>query len=132
MSLKQVAISAIIVLYQAIYGFSAEHTKDSLDTVKKNMQDKSAVLLDVREQKEWDSGHLKDAKLVPLSKLRDTEKKEAATKDVPKDKIVYCHCGAGVRVLEAADILKKQGYDIRPLKQGYKDLLNAGFPKAEK
>ena len=34
--------------------------------------------------------------------------------------------------LTAADLLKKQGYDVRPLKDGYKDLLKAGFPKAEK
>ena len=51
---------------------------------------------------------------------------------LPKDKPIYCHCAAGVRVLPAADILQKHGYDARPLKPGYKDLLRAGFPKAER
>jgi rhodanese-related sulfurtransferase len=111
---------------------AAEHTKDSLETVKERLKDKSAVLVDVREEKEWNEGHIQDAKLVPLSKLKNEADAEKATKDVPKKKIVYCHCAAGVRALTAADILKKQGYDVRPLKSGYNDLLKAGFPKAEK
>ena len=53
-------------------------------------------------------------------------------KVAPKDKIVYCHCGSGVRCLKAADELKKLGYDVRPLKPGYKDLLKAGFEPSEK
>jgi rhodanese-related sulfurtransferase len=111
---------------------AAEHTKDSLDTVKERLKDKSAVLVDVREEKEWDDGHIQDAKLMPLSKLKKEAEAERLTKDLSKKKIVYCHCAAGVRALSAADILKKQGYDVRPLKPGYSDLLKAGFQKAEK
>ena len=113
-------------------GLAAEHTRDSLETVKARLKDKSAILLDVREQKEWDEGHLKDARLAPLSKLKVETEAEKLVKDLPQKKIVYCHCGAGVRALTAADLLKKKGYDVRPLKEGYKDLLKAGFPKAEK
>jgi rhodanese-related sulfurtransferase len=125
---------AATVILLGVYAASlaAEHTKDSLESVKERLKDKSAILLDVREQKEWDEGHLKDARLVPLSKLKVEAEAEKLTKDLPKEKIVYCHCRAGVRALTAADILKKQGFDVRPLKDGYKNLLNAGFPKAEK
>ncbi len=38
---------------------------------------------------------------------------------------------SGVRCLKAADELKKLGYDVRPLKEGYKDLLKAGFAPAD-
>ena len=31
-----------------------------------------------------------------------------------------------------ASLLKKHGYDVRPLKQGYEELVEAGFPKAPK
>jgi rhodanese-related sulfurtransferase len=110
----------------------ADHTKDSLETVKERIKDKSAVLVDVREEKEWDDGHIQDAKLMPLSKLKREAEAEKLTKDLSKKKIVYCHCAAGARALTAADILKKQGYDVRPLKPGYNDLLKAGFAKAEK
>ncbi len=110
---------------------AADHTKDTLPDVKKAVADGKAVLLDVREKSEWDDGHLKDAKLLPLSVLKDGAKAENVARIVPKDKIVYCHCGSGVRCLKAADELKKLGYDVRPLKPGYKELLKAGFDPAE-
>ena len=127
-----IAAAALFFIGGSRAGLAADHTKDSLETVKERLKDKSAVLLDVREQKEWAEGHLQEAQLVPLSKLKTTGEAEKLTKDLPKKKIVYCHCGAGVRACTAADILKKHGYDVRPLKDGYKDLVKAGFPKAEK
>lgn len=113
----------------------AEHTKDSLDKVKQDVAEQKAVILDVREQGEWDKGHLQAAKLVSLSKLiagkSSKEFQESLAKDAPKDKIVYCHCKSGGRALIAADLLKDLGYDVRPLKQGYDQLLEAGFQKAK-
>ena len=35
------------------------------------------------------------------------------------------------RCLKAAELLKGKGYDTRPLKAGYDDLVKAGFPTAE-
>ena len=120
----------------ALTATAAEHTKDSLDKVKENLARKKAVLIDVREQGEWNDGHLQDAQFVPLSELRrvatDDALKQKLAKKVPKDRIIYCHCGSGRRVLMASDILQKLGYDIRPLAAGYDDLLEAGFPKAKK
>jgi len=107
-----------------------QHTKDSLDTVRKMLVTDRAVLIDVREQVEWDDGHIKDAVFLPLSKLREgVDPKEVVSK-IPRDRIVYTHCASGRRCLPAAEILKKLGYDVRPLKAGYKDLVEAGFPKA--
>jgi rhodanese-related sulfurtransferase len=111
---------------------AADHTTDTTDAVKKALADDKAVLLDVREKSEWDDGHLKDAKLLPLSTLKGGAKAEDVAKVVPKDKVVYCHCGSGVRCLKAADELKKLEYDVRPLKPGYADLLKAGFAPAGK
>lgn len=111
---------------------AADHTKDTTDMVKKAIADDKAILLDVREKSEWNDGHLKDAKLLPLSVLQAGANVEDVAKIAPKDKIVYCHCGSGVRCLKAADTLKKLGYDVRPLKPGYADLLKAGFAPAPK
>lgn len=105
---------------------AAEHTKDSLEAVKQNIDGKTAVLLDVREQSEWDEGHIDGAVLLSLSKLKEGDKGES----LPKDRIIYAHCASGRRCLSAADLLKKQGFDVRPLKAGYMDLLKAGFPKS--
>ena len=111
---------------------AAEHTKDSLETVKKNLKDKKAVLLDVRELAEWNKGHLKGAILVPLSKLRQDVDKKWLEKKIPANRIVYTHCARGFRALAAGDVLKKQGYNVRCLKQGYQELLNGPFEQAEK
>lgn len=111
---------------------AAEHTRDTLDMVKKSLASGKAALLDVREQGEWDDGHLRDAVLLPLSKISKGATKEEVAKLVPPGKVVYIHCGSGVRCLKAADQLKKLGYDVRPLKDGYISLIKAGFEKAGK
>src|SRR6476620_6891123 len=108
----------------------AVHTKDPLDTVKANVKEGKALIVDVREQREWDAGHLKGAILVPMSKLNKDEQLPELLKLLPKDKIIYTHCKAGGRALMGGDILKAQGYDVRPLKPGFDDLLQAGFEKA--
>jgi rhodanese-related sulfurtransferase len=128
------AILALASLSCGVAG-AAEHTKDSLATVQENLAKKKAVLIDVREMAEWKRGHLAGAELVPLSELKrlrsDGGIQEKLEKKLPKDRIIYCHCGSGVRVLSATDILGKLGYDIRPLAAGFNDLLEAGFPAAK-
>ena len=111
--------------------FSSNHTTDSLDTVKERLTSKEAVLIDVRELKEWNEGHLEVSKLVPLSDIRDPQKRINATKDLSKEKTIYCHCRSGKRVFIATHYLTEEGYDIRPLKAGYKDLLSDGFEGAK-
>jgi phage shock protein E len=124
-----VTLAALVLL--ARWGVADEHTKDTLDMVKDSLKSKKAILVDVREAKEWEAGHLKDAVLVPLSKLNGTEA-DAAIKTLPKDKVIYLHCARGSRCLKAAKILKDQGYDARPLAAGYEMLLKEGFPRADK
>ncbi|HKB41805.1 MAG TPA: rhodanese-like domain-containing protein [Gemmataceae bacterium] len=63
--------------------------------------------------------------------LADIDLKELA-KTPPKDKVIYCHCGSGRLCLGAAEVLKKQGDDVRPLKQSFKDLIEPGFLKADR
>jgi len=106
------------------------HTKDTLADVKKNFDAGKAIILDVREQNEWDAGHLKGAILMPRSKLTVDSELAGLLKQLPKDKVIYTHCRAGGRALDCGEILKKHGYDVRPLKPGYDDLIKAGFEKA--
>ncbi len=111
---------------------AAEPTRDTLETVKQQIDREKAVLVDVRETREWNSGHLAGAVLLPLSELRKGLSADELNRRIPKDQIIYTHCAVGVRSCTAADILIKHGYDVRALKPGYKDLLAAGFKKAEK
>jgi phage shock protein E len=95
-----------------------------LDVIKDAIQEGSAQLLDVREEEEWDSGHLADATLVPLSLLRDGECPEELNRDLT----TYIHCRSGRRVLEAAPLLKQIGFsNVVPLEEGFESLLAEGF-----
>ncbi|MBC8355255.1 MAG: methyltransferase domain-containing protein [Planctomycetes bacterium] len=112
----------------------SNHTTDSVDDIRRLLADGTAKLIDVREEDEWAAGHLAAADLVPLSMLRGLPLDELNTKltdELPKDKIIYCHCRSGGRVLAATPILKQLGYDIRPLAFGYSALVAEGFKKAE-
>ena len=106
------------------------HTTDSLANVQQKLADEEAQLVDVREQAEWDKGHLEGAVFLPLGLLAKQHDEATLSKQLDKKKIVYTHCASGHRCKLAADILREAGYDVRPLKQGYKDLLKAGFKKA--
>ena len=124
MSFVRSVVLTMIVLVPSL-GLTAELTKDSLATVKKNVDQKKAVLVDVREKSEWNKGHVKGAIFLPLSALQEDAK--TLTRRLPKDKIIYTHCVVGKRSVTAGNILEKLGYEVRPIKPGYKELIAAGF-----
>jgi phage shock protein E len=122
--------SAIAFIYS--HAHAADLSNDPLPTVRDNVATDKAVVVDVREPGEWKEGHLEGAISVPLSSLKKAGDMKAIEQQIPKDKIVYTHCVKGVRALAAANILEKLGYNVRPLKAGYEELVSAGFEKATK
>lgn len=111
------------------------HTTDSITEIKEAVDNGIAIILDVREQKEWKKGHLSQAKLLPTSTINKIKNDKKAMKQaneiLPKDKIIYTHCGRGVRALKVGDILVPMGYDIRPIKLGFDDLVKEGLEEAK-
>ncbi len=106
------------------------HTTDTLDDVRAGLQDGSAILIDVREQQEWDQGHLVDATLVPLSELRKVATDQAkVSENFPLGKIVYTDSKRGGRAAMVAEELKDLGFDIRPLSEGFETLVTEGFER---
>ncbi|MBM3858302.1 MAG: rhodanese-like domain-containing protein [Verrucomicrobia bacterium] len=99
-------------------------SNESLPAIKQEVAAGRAVLVDVREKSEWDAGHLKSARLLPLSRLETDAK---AADGLPKDKPVYVHCRSGARTVSAVKILKQQGFDARGLPQSYSTLAKEGF-----
>ena len=61
-----------------------------------------AVLIDVREANEFQTGHIPGAINVPLSRID--------TISIPKDKQVFVYCLRGTRSRQAAGKMKKMGY----------------------
>lgn len=108
-----------------------EGTADSLDTVREWVASGDAVMADVRERREWRKGHVAGAVLVPLSELSGDITEGALERRIPGGRIVYTYCGHGVRSRMAAEVLRRHGYEVRPLTADYQDLIDAGFQEAE-
>ena len=61
------------------------------------------IILDVRKENEFMSGHIEDASNKPLASINDW------IKDINPDKHFYLHCAGGFRSMMAASILKARG-----------------------
>ena len=72
---------------------------------KQSTERKTAVILDVREQDEWNAAHIEQAKLFPLSLM-----KQGQMPDLPKDCEIIVHCQKGRRSLQAYQIMQENGY----------------------
>lgn len=83
------------------------------------------ILLDVREDNEWQAGHAAEA--VHLGKgilERDLEKLFPD----PKTEIIM-YCGGGFRSALSCDAAQKMGYrNVHSLIGGYKGMMAAGWP----
>ena len=83
------------------------------------------VLLDVREDHEWQAGHAAEA--VHLGKgilERDLEKQFPD----PQTEIIM-YCGGGYRSALTADAAQKMGYkNVHSLIGGYREMLGASWP----
>ena len=66
-----------------------------------------AVLVDVREEAEYITGHARDAELLPVDEL-DAESADLVIG--PKDTPVLVYCWTGRRSCEAAQKLEELGY----------------------
>lgn len=108
------------------------HTDDSLEKVMEMVKEKKAVLVDVRSIPEWDQGHVKDAIFLPYRDLQDKLKEKDVKEKIPKDMIVYTYCAVGYRASRAGKIIAKYGFEVRPLKPGYEQLVKAGLESEKK
>jgi len=82
-------------------------------------EDQNVTLLDVRTVEEFKTGHIRGAKLIPLSKLKANLDK--LKKDKQKKIIVYCR--SGNRSVAASRILKANGFTPLNVKTGMIGLL---------
>ncbi len=84
-----------------------------------------AVLIDVREESEWQAAHAAHARYLGRGILeRDIEKlvPDPATP-------IICYCGGGFRSALAADNLQKMGYtNVRSMAGGFTGWKAAGLP----
>ena len=77
--------------------------------------DNTALFLDVREQEEWDHGHLEGAQHFALSSLV-----EGKMPNIEAHQNIILYCKKGMRSRQAAQILQDKGYNnLKSMKGGY-------------
>ncbi|GAB5535405.1 MAG: hypothetical protein Rubg2KO_16540 [Rubricoccaceae bacterium] len=83
------------------------------------------MLVDVREQAEWDRGHLPGA--IHLGKGVIERDIEAAVPDLHGELVLYC--GGGYRSVLAADALQRMGYThVVSMAGGWRVWTAEGYP----
>ena len=79
----------------------------SQETAKEIMDSQELIILDVREQSEYDSGHIPGAVLLPVGSI-DQDTAAAVIPDKDSTVLVYCRSGNRSRTASAA--LAELGY----------------------
>ena len=80
-------------------------SKMNPDVINQQVEGKKIILLDVREESEWNEGHIKGALHIALGNLNIE-----TTKGIPKDTPLYIYCRSGRRAGEAEIKLKELGF----------------------
>ena len=98
---------------------------DSYQTIDSNkameLIENEAVVIDVRNSEEYDTGHIRDAINIPLDNI------DSITYD--KDTVIIVYCASGMRSANAAKTLINEGYtNVYNLDGG---LINWGFDLVE-
>jgi rhodanese-related sulfurtransferase len=84
-----------------------------------------AVLIDVREQDEWDAVHVPNAMLIPLSEF------QVRYTEMPKEKEIVLICAGGVRSAQAAQFAAGHGFKVVNLEGGIKAWIAEGLAVEE-
>ena len=111
-------IIAILVVFLVYAGISAYRLKKAVTNLTQDQfieGYRKAQLIDVREPKEFESGHILGARNIPSSQLRQRYK------EIRPDKPVFLYCQSGARSSRGAMFLKKKGYtQLNQLQGGFK------------
>ncbi len=95
------------------------------ETLERLGSEHPPLLVDVREESEWEKGHAAEAIHIGKGVIeRDIEKH---VEDPDREIILYC--GGGYRSVLAADSLQKMGYaNVASMSEGWRGWNERGFP----
>ena len=98
-----VLIVAIIVVMS--FSKSSESVIQTLNSeeVSEIIQDESLIIIDVRTEEEYESGHIEKAINIPYTEIESKV-------NYDKNQAIAVYCRTGVRSSEAAKTLEKMGY----------------------
>ncbi|MDH5393295.1 MAG: rhodanese-like domain-containing protein [Gammaproteobacteria bacterium] len=125
---------AVVVIVLLIIKMELERVTGGVAQVNpfeaiRQLNDDNAIIIDVRETKEFNDGHLKDAVHIPLSDL----KKRLDELSKYKNKTVIAYCRSGSRSYSACKTLKKAGFEaVSNLQGGIMAWQNQNMPVSKK
>lgn len=96
-----------VVNFAALVGLNVLHScfkQVHVDEIRE-LVEKEAYIIDVREKEEFEQGHIINAVNIPLGEIRDR------IDEIPKDRPVYLHCRSGQRSYNAVMALQHLGFD---------------------
>lgn len=88
-------------------GSDSSYQQITQEEAKEMMDTEEVIILDVREQDEYDSGHIPDAVLLPVGTINEDT---AAEVILEKDSKILVYCRSGNRSKTAASTLAELGY----------------------
>ena len=122
-TVEQAAHTLQLIGFDNVAGYrlpKSETLTQSIHSV--DMTGKEEYILDVRNEEEWNNGHLDQAVNIPHGKLLN--------ENIPfnKEDKIYVHCQSGVRSSIAVGILENKGFEnVVNIREGYQD-----FPESLK
>lgn len=92
-------------------------------TVNQIRERADVLLIDVREQAEYNEGHIPGITLIPMGEISNR------LAEIPKDKTVVVTCRSGNRSSQVASYLQQQGFtNIHDMQGGIVAWQQAGLP----
>lgn len=102
--------------------FGGKVKKVSVSEFETLMKGPNAVVLDVRTEREFVAGHIKDAVNIDFYKL------ESKLNQLDKNKVYLVYCASGGRSLLVCKLMSKSGFNCYDLKGGIKAWIKEGKP----
>jgi rhodanese-related sulfurtransferase/DNA-binding MarR family transcriptional regulator len=129
LALRDVSVSQLAEVERA----ARDYLGDEVDAIGRDeliarMRKGDVVLVDVRPHEEFEAGHIKGAKSVPLEELEDRLAELPADREI----VAYCRGPFCAYAHEAVLRLRADGRDARRLEEGWPEWRLAGKPAKRK
>ena len=126
-ALRRVAERNVAEAREVIGGYFRE--RDAMEPISRSeltrrLKDGIVTVLDVRPEDEYAAGHLPQAVNIPLRELT------RRLREIPKKReiVAYCRGPYCVLAFEAVALLRKRGFKVRRLEDGYPEWAASGLP----
>ncbi len=119
-------VSLLVILIYAFAFTERQRGGKPLPTheITRLLNNEEAVLVDVREKKEFDSGHVAGAVHIPYSRVSQN----LSELEKYRDKTIVVADKLGQHAGQVGKTLRKEGFEVRRMQGGMSEWANQGLP----